>query len=112
MHDLIEMVEQWAEDRNLIKGSNPTAQLFKLKEEVAELEEVVIGEWGEREIMLEMGDVLVVMIIMCAQLNISLTECLELTYNKIKHRKGIMHNGIFYKEGDERYRCIAERYGK
>ena len=112
MHELIELVEQWAEDRNLINGSSPTKQMFKLKEEVAELEEAIIGEYDVSDIRLELGDVLVVLVILCAQLGINMTDCLNLAYGKIKHRKGILHNGIFYKEGDERYRAIAELYGK
>lgn len=99
MHELIELVEQWAEDRNLIKGSSPTKQMFKLKEEIDELEDAVIGERyiddeGEcynyedsepelNDVILELGDVLVVLIILCAQLEISLPQCLDAAYRAI-----------------------------
>ena len=37
MQQLIKNIEQWAEDRNLIKGSTPKKQLIKLMEEFGEL---------------------------------------------------------------------------
>ena len=37
MKQLIQQIEQWAEDRNLIKGSTPQKQLFKFAEELGEL---------------------------------------------------------------------------
>lgn len=37
MQKLIEQIEQWAEDRNLIKGSTPQKQMLKLMEEFGEL---------------------------------------------------------------------------
>lgn len=37
MKDLIAKIEQWAEDRNLIKGSTPEKQMLKLMEEFGEL---------------------------------------------------------------------------
>ena len=37
MQQLIKQVEQWADDRNLIDGSNPKKQMLKLMEEFGEL---------------------------------------------------------------------------
>ncbi|MCI7352674.1 MAG: MazG-like family protein [[Actinobacillus] rossii] len=37
MNRLIQQIEQWAEDRNLIKGSTPQKQMLKLMEEFGEL---------------------------------------------------------------------------
>lgn len=37
MQQLINQIEQWAEDRNLIKGSTPQKQMLKLMEEFGEL---------------------------------------------------------------------------
>lgn len=37
MKQLIQQIEQWAEERNLIKGSTPEKQKFKLFEEIGEL---------------------------------------------------------------------------
>lgn len=37
MQKLIQQIEQWAEDRNLIRGSTPQKQMLKLMEEFGEL---------------------------------------------------------------------------
>lgn len=37
MQQLIDQIEQWAEDRNLINGSTPQKQMLKLMEEFGEL---------------------------------------------------------------------------
>ena len=37
MKELEQKVIQWAQDRNLIKGSNPESQMLKLIEEVGEI---------------------------------------------------------------------------
>lgn len=37
MKDLIQQIEQWAEDRNIFNGSTVQKQIFKLAEEVGEL---------------------------------------------------------------------------
>ena len=47
-----------------------------------------------------LGDVLVVLIGLSMQLGLDLTECLEVSYNEIKDRKGKLVNGVFVKEED------------
>jgi NTP pyrophosphatase (non-canonical NTP hydrolase) len=47
-----------------------------------------------------MGDILVTLIILSAQLDIDLTECLEMAYQKISKRKGKTIDGLFVKEED------------
>ena len=37
MRELIQQIEQWAEERNLIQGSTPEKQFIKLMEEFGEL---------------------------------------------------------------------------
>jgi len=46
------------------------------------------------------GDVVVTLVIIAAQLEISFEECVALAYDEIKDRKGKMINGVFVKEGD------------
>lgn len=42
----------------------------------------------------------------------SLKECVQIAYDDIKHRKGLMHNGVFLKESDPVYaQVIAEIEG-
>ena len=99
MIETIEKIQEWANARNIVTGSTTHAQMLKLIEEVGELaggiaknKHDVIGD--------SVGDVVVVLTILCAQLGISLPACVELAYNEIKDRKGEMRNGVFVKEED------------
>lgn len=64
MQELIEKIEQWAEDRNIIKGSKPIDQAMKLFSEFGELADNV-GKG--RDCRDDIGDVFVVLTIMCRQ---------------------------------------------
>ena len=99
MLETINNIGQWAEDRNLIEGSTPQAQLLKLAEELGEVIETVTKN-KMAESASEIGDMLVVLTIICAQLDISMEGCANIAYNKIKDRKGVMKDGIFIKEAD------------
>lgn len=99
MKKLIELVEKWAIDRNLVEGSNPHAQMLKMMEELGELAGGIAK--GKREVVVDsVGDVLVVLTILCAQLGISMEECFTAAYIEIKDRKGKMVDGVFVKEED------------
>lgn len=107
MDELIKQVVQWANDRNLIKGSTPEKQLEKTAAELIELtievalDRVAIdGDQQGYNIMSELGDVLVTLIIVAEQLGFELEDCLYVAYDKIKDRKGVMRNGKFIKEED------------
>ncbi len=95
--ELIGDVKQWAEDRNLIRGSNAPAQFHKLIQECGELSDDMLKG---KDIRSEFGDVLVVLVIMAEQLGTSFEECLGIAYHKIKDRKGVMRDGVFIKEED------------
>jgi len=43
----------------------------------------------------------------CKHLGIDFIECLNTAWNDIKDRKGIMHNGVFIKEADPRYKELT-----
>ena len=162
MNELIQKIEQWAEDRNIIKGTKPIDQAMKLFSEAGELADNV-GKG--RDVKDDIGDTLVVLIIISKQLNYSLTqfnfeklewaegeskklvnelfiaisefvkladveyfyqgvlkrsinilngiarnhkttleECVQVAYNDIKDRKGIVFNGTFIKESDPAYK--------
>lgn len=169
LEQLIKAIEQWANDRNIIKGSKPIDQAMKLFSEFGELADNV-GKG--RDCRDDIGDVFVVLTIMTAQhgnsiedylstcgkgynlkgtvvelcenlvifasaqcleyekeqealsmatcllesialqnLN-SLEECVQIAYDDIKHRKGIMVNGVFIKESDPVYaQVISEIEG-
>ena len=162
MNELIQKIEQWANDRNIIKGSKPIDQAMKLFSEFGELADNV-GKG--RDCRDDIGDVFVVLTIMSAQmknkikipmeillddlevkqhvielgnflnnfsyqcktkkerefslessimsliaisnkLEYSLEECVQIAYDDIKDRKGIMSNGVFVKESDPAYASI------
>ena len=162
MNELIAKIEQWAEERNIIKGSKPIDQAMKLFSEFGELADNV-GKG--RDCRDDIGDVFVVLTIMAKQYgypvsihnswdcriadalswkskkdsvlelgycllncsasstgaikfiaqaqtvlqflargeNSTLEECVQIAYNDIKDRKGVMFNGVFIKESDPAY---------
>lgn len=166
LQELITAIEQWAEDRNIIKGSKPIDQAMKLFSEFGELADNV-GK--ARDCRDDIGDVFVVLTIMAKQTGIdvfnsvskkefpldediktivgrlseqlttlalfsqedrlpifalnnsvsylkliclvnryTLQECVQIAYNDIKDRKGIMHSGLFIKESDPSYQDILD----
>ena len=159
MNELIAKIEQWAEERNIIKGSKPIDQAMKLFSEFGELADNV-GKG--RDCRDDIGDVFVVLTIMAKQTdsqinilslpslenlslkqyvvelgfalnnfvfacdtageedgnldmavmslkriaalhNTTLEECVQIAYNDIKERKGVVYNGVFIKESDPAY---------
>ena len=169
MNELIAKIEQWANDRNIIKGSKPIDQAMKLFSEFGELADNV-GKG--RDCRDDIGDCAVVMIIIMAQCGLSfnayaenlnfisqydikynvaqlgsnisefvsdiatnyeisdssdafiwcieylnvialqvgltLEECVQIAYDDIKDRKGLMHGGLFIKESDPAYEAIIK----
>ena len=159
MKELIQKIEQWATDRNIIKGSKPIDQAMKLFSEFGELADNV-GKG--RDCRDDVGDCAVVLIIMCRQLgipiidsiqkdndnysikeyvtwagywmcswvsggmsnseelgfifsnliniaqlsNYTLEECVQVAYDDIKERRGVLVNGVFIKESDPAYASI------
>lgn len=94
---LVPLIVKWAEDRNLIEGSNPQAQMLKLTEEMGELAAgIAKGNLALAEDSL--GDMMVVMIILAKQLDLELGKCLYTAYEEIKDRKGRMIEGVFVRE--------------
>lgn len=93
-------IRDWASDRNLINGSTPQAQFVKLMEEIGELAEA-LSKPGRIDAAADgIGDAVVVLTIIAAQLNVKIEDCVELAWNAIKDRKGQMIDGVFVKEED------------
>jgi hypothetical protein len=44
----------------------------------------------------------------CQHKNIDFIKCLNTAWDDIKDRKGIMHNGVFIKESDPRYKELVD----
>lgn len=97
MEKIIQQVIDWHYARNLIHGSTDLAQFAKLVSEVGELADNIAKG---RDIKDDVGDILVVLINIVERNEITLAECLEVAYNDIKDRKGLLYDGVFVKEGD------------
>jgi NTP pyrophosphatase (non-canonical NTP hydrolase) len=98
VNDLMLKIEKWAVQRNL-HTADPMKQMLKLGEEYGELC-AGMARGDEHLIEDSIGDMFVVMTILCMQLNIEIAECIALSYDEIKDRKGKMINGVFVKEED------------
>lgn len=94
-----DLIRQWAIDRNLIDGSNPAAQMIKLREEVNELADAIAND-DDAEFQDAIGDCFVVLTIMAAQKDFFIEDCIAGAYDEIKDRKGRMIDGVFVKEVD------------
>lgn len=99
LNDLVLKVLEWAEARNLIEGSDPKSQFCKLVSEVGELGDN-LAKGRHEDALDDLGDCLVVLIIIAKQLDHTMGKALAHAYNDIKDRKGRMVNGVFIKEGD------------
>lgn len=99
MEHTLEQILEWAEARNLIQGSNPQAQMLKLTEEMGELASGIAKD-NPQVIEDSIGDAIVVLTIISAQMGLNIPDCTKLAYNEIRYRKGKMVDGVFVKEED------------
>jgi len=97
MSSTFDKIRQWAEDRNLIQGATPQAQMLKLTEEVGELA-AGIARKDPLKTFDSIGDAVVVLTILASQLDMTIEQCIDAAYEEIKDRKGRMVDGIFIKE--------------
>jgi NTP pyrophosphatase (non-canonical NTP hydrolase) len=97
----IEMkIIQWSEARKIIPNSTPDVQLLKAMSEMGELADATIKD-DKEAIVDSVGDVMVCLINYCALQDLSLVDCMEVAYDQIKNRKGILlPNGVFRKTFD------------
>lgn len=98
MEDLVNKIEQWCIDRNL-HTQDPKVQMCKTMEELGELASSICKDDKDKQID-SIGDVIVTIICLAKQLNLSLYDCLGYAYNEIKDRKGKLIDGVFVKESD------------
>ena len=95
-------ITSWARARNMIGPTGqatPQGQLEKLREEVDEVAAELAS--GDRDkLKLELGDCYVVLCLLADMWDLSMSECIEVAWNKIKDRKGLMIQGKFVKESN------------
>jgi NTP pyrophosphatase (non-canonical NTP hydrolase) len=94
-----DLIRQWAQDRNLIEGSDLKSQFVKLIEEAGELANS-IAKKNDIEFADAIGDMVVVLTIMAAQNGMMIEDCIDAAWQQIRDRKGKMVDGIFIKEAD------------
>ena len=92
-----EKVIEWAKERQLVKLGNAPKQLIKLSEEVGELGSAFLKN-DFNEIKDAIGDIMIVLTILCEQLSIDMNQCYADAYEVIKDRTGKTENGTFIKD--------------
>ena len=97
MENLVELIEQWHHDRNLVEGSTDKDQYMKLIQEAGELSDSICKG---KDIKDDIGDMIVVLINIAERNDVSLTECIKTAWEDIKDRTGQMRDGVFVKEDD------------
>ena len=96
--DITELIKKWAIDRNVVSG-DVKSQMVKLLEEAGELAEGI--NKNKQDLIIDsIGDVYVVLVILCMQLDLDIKDCIKAAYEEIKDRKGKLVNGLFVKEED------------
>lgn len=96
---IFDLILQWAKDRDLIRGSTPPKQMLKLTEEVGELA-AAIARNNIAEAQDAIGDTVVVLTILAAQMDLDIEDCIHMAYASIKNRKGKMIAGVFVKDAE------------
>ena len=89
---------QWSEQRRIIPNSTPETQLLKAMSEMGELADATLKH--DREAMEDaVGDVMVCLVNYCALQDLNLVNCMEIAFDQIKSRKGVLlPNGLFVKD--------------
>lgn len=95
---LTKAIKVWAENRNL-HTADPHKQTLKLGEEFGELCEGLVKH-KKQQTYDSIGDIYIVLVILSIQLEVDIEDCIEMAYEEIKNRKGVMRNGTFVKEED------------
>jgi hypothetical protein len=103
---ILNRIDQWGRDRNIIGGSSAKDQFPKLIEEVGELASGVAKQNIDM-IRDGIGDTIVVLTMIAGNAGLSIAECLDQAYNEIKDRKGVLLDGIFVKSTDPDYERVC-----
>lgn len=95
---LVELISNWARDRDIYEYSTPTAQLLKAVSEMGEIADAEIK--GDDAGQIDgVGDVVVCLINYAEMNGFTLAEAVQAAYTEIKDRKGRMvPSGAFVKD--------------
>ena len=103
--ELVKKVTEWGDQRGITNPDNAKTQALKLGEEYGELLQGMLKVEENLEYMEQitdsLGDMQVVMIILCKQLGVDYEQCLANAYDVIKNRHGkLTKDGSFVKDED------------
>jgi phosphoribosyl-ATP pyrophosphohydrolase len=90
-------VIQWANERQIVSVNNAPKQIIKLTEEVGELASAFLKS-NDSELKDAIGDIMIVLTILCKQLSIDMNQCYADAYEIIKDRTGKTIDGSFVKD--------------
>lgn len=91
------LIEMWGRDLQIIQNGKPMGQAIKTAEEVVELL-AAINAQNHEETMDAIGDIIVTLVMICAQIGVTIPQCMEMAYESIKDRKGyLLPTGVFVK---------------
>lgn len=95
---LMTKIPKWGVAKGIAKYENRFVQALKLGEEVGELFSALLKN-DKQSIRDAIGDIFVVLLILCDQINESPLNCLNIAYEEIKDRKGkTSEDGTFIKD--------------
>jgi len=100
LHTLEQNILRWGHDRGILINGKPESQFLKLTSELGELADN-IAKGRHIAARDDIGDIIVVLIMIADLINTDITTCLQIAYSDIKDRKGYLNEqGIFIKKGD------------
>jgi phosphoribosyl-ATP pyrophosphohydrolase len=90
-------VIEWAKERQIVSVNNAPKQIIKLTEEVGELAAAFLKS-KDSEVKDAIGDIMIVLTILCKQLSIDMNQCYADAYEVIKDRTGKTIDGTFIRD--------------
>jgi len=94
--NMFDNIRDWANKKGILSSGNPSTQYLKLMEEAGELAEGLLKN-DDAEIKDAIGDMVVVLTNLSALKGWNIEDCIQLAYDEIKDRVGVMENGTFVK---------------
>jgi phosphoribosyl-ATP pyrophosphohydrolase len=96
MEETVVKVLEWAMHKGILEEEFVPKQCMKVMEEFGETCSAIL-KGKEEEVIDGLGDSFVTLIILCGQLGLKPSECLDAAYNEIKDRTGKTVDGTFIK---------------
>ena len=97
MEELIDRIENWADNRGLLKVENSYPQFAKVVEEVSEIG-AALNAKSKEDLIDALGDTFVTITILAAQNDLKIMDCVREAWFVIMDRKGVTKDGVFIKE--------------